>query len=127
MKIQRAKSAKSAYEYGCDLRRLYPWEDVANPFWGSAIASVRAGEKTSMHGHDESETFLILSGQGRMTINDESEVLEKGDIVFIPKGSSHFIENLSQSDTLDFLTIYWDSPEARAAIGAKLSTNQHDL
>jgi mannose-6-phosphate isomerase-like protein (cupin superfamily) len=127
MNIQRARSAHAKYEYGCDLRRLYPWAGVANPFWGAAIASVRVGEKTSLHGHDESETFLVLSGQGRLTIDGESEVLEQGDIVFIPKGAQHEFENLSPTATLDFLTIFWDSPEARQAIATKLANNEHDL
>lgn len=127
MHIKRAASTPSAYEYGCDLRRLYPWKGVAEPFWGAGHASVRAGERTTVDQHDESETFIVLRGQGRMVIDDESAILEEGDVVFIPKGSVHYIENTSHSDVLTFLSIFWDAPEARAKIREKLANDQDDL
>jgi len=127
LKIQRAAAASTAYEYGCDLRRLFPWEGVANPFWGAAHASVRAGERTTLDKHGESETFIMLRGQGRMVIDDESEVLEEGDIVFIPKNSVHYIENTSQSEPLTFISIFWDSPEARERIRADLLSDRDNI
>ena len=72
MNIQRFRDSQSKYEYGCDLRRIYPWAEVASPLWGTAIASVRPNECTTPHSHNEFETFLVLSGQGRMTIEDET-------------------------------------------------------
>ena len=112
MHIQFAKDAKSAYEYGCDLRRLYPWQDVSDPLWGSAIASVRPGESTSPHSHDEEETFLILSGRGEISIDGETAEVTKGDMIYLPRNSYHTIKNLSNEERLDFLTIFWGSPEA---------------
>lgn len=114
MHIQFARNAESAYEYGCDLRRLYPWPGVADPLWGSAIASVRVGESTTRHAHDEHETFLFLSGRGRITIGDETEVVTGGDMVYIPLEVEHEVENLSETEPLTFLTIFWGSPEAKA-------------
>jgi mannose-6-phosphate isomerase-like protein (cupin superfamily) len=110
--VQYAKEGKSRYEYGCDLRRLYPWNGVADPLWGSAIASVRPGERTTPHDHDEEETFLILAGRGLITVDGEEAEVGVGDLIFLPRGSHHTIRNLSQSERLDFLTIYWGSPEA---------------
>lgn len=112
MHVQFQREARSDYEYGCDLRRLYPWPGVADPLWGGAIASVRPGESTSPHAHDEEETFLFLSGRGEMTINDEVEEVTAGDIVFIPRNSHHTVRNLSDEARLDFLSIFWGSPEA---------------
>lgn len=114
MHIQYAKESNSKYEYGCDLRRLYPWRDVADPLWGSAIASVRPGESTSPHSHDEEETFLILSGQGSISVDNETAEVSTGDLIFLPRNSYHTIKNLSDEERLDFLTIFWGSPEANA-------------
>lgn len=127
MKIKRAINTPSSYEYGCDLRRLYPWKGVAEPFWGAGHASVRAGERTSTDQHDESETFIVLRGQGRIVIDGESAILDEGDVVFIPKGSVHYIENTSQTERLNFLSIFWDAPEARARLREKLLNDQNDL
>jgi oxalate decarboxylase/phosphoglucose isomerase-like protein (cupin superfamily) len=117
LQISRAQKAVSAYEYGCDLRRIYPWPGVADPaFWGAAIASVRPGEATSPHSHDEEETFLIMSGKGLITVDGERETVEAGDVIYLPRGSTHTLANASTEERLDFLTIFWGSPEARRAI-----------
>ncbi len=121
MHIQRKKEAVVKYEYGTDLRRIYPWKGITDPiYWGSAIATVRPGECTTPHAHDEFETFIVLSGTGRMEIESEQEVMTEGDIVFIPKNKRHQFQNLSNEVPLVFISIYWDSPEAREQIKAHL-------
>jgi mannose-6-phosphate isomerase-like protein (cupin superfamily) len=121
MHIARARSAQTAYEYGCDLRRLYPWAGVADPLWGSAIASVRPGEATTPHAHDEEETFIILAGTGTITIDGAADQVETGDVIYLPRGSRHTIANASISERLDFLTIFWGSPEARARMAEEVA------
>src|SRR5207237_4604947 len=112
MHIQIQRDANSSYEYGCDLRRLYPWEGVSGPLWGSAIASVRPNESTTAHSHDEEETFLILSGHGEITVDGEVREISQGDVIYLPRFSHHQVKNLSGEQRLDFLTIFWGSPEA---------------
>lgn len=106
------KNAVQNYEYGCDLQRLYPWEGVTDPFWGSAMASVRPGEATTPHDHNEKETFIVLSGKGKLFIDDESHEMNFGDVAYIPENSHHWFENLSSEEPLVFLSIFWDSPES---------------
>ena len=112
MIISRRNDAQTQYEYGCDLRRLYPWEKVADPLWGSAMASVRPNEATTAHSHDEHETFIIIHGRGEITVDGCSETMSYGDVVFLPRNSHHTIRNLSGTDRLDFITIFWGSPES---------------
>jgi mannose-6-phosphate isomerase-like protein (cupin superfamily) len=123
MHLIRRREAVTAYEYGCDLQRLYPWEGVVDTFWGAAIAHVQPGECTTPHAHDESETFVILSGSGTLCIDDESERLEAGDVAYIPKNASHCFKNESADTELSFLTIFWDSPESMQKIRAALLLN----
>lgn len=127
MKLQRAREQTTKFEYGCDLRRLYPWPATVRPNWGAAIASVRPGEATTPHAHDESETFLVLSGCGRMRVGTETEVLEQGDVVYIPKNVDHQFENSSSESPLVFLSIYWDSPEARTRLRGVLADGAEDV
>jgi oxalate decarboxylase/phosphoglucose isomerase-like protein (cupin superfamily) len=110
--IARSSGAEKKYEYGCDLRRLFPWPGVAEPFWGSAIASVRPNEATSPHSHDEEETFIILSGGGDISIDGETASVERGDVIYLPRNSHHTIRNTSGKEPLEFLTIFWGSPDA---------------
>jgi mannose-6-phosphate isomerase-like protein (cupin superfamily) len=112
VKISRSGDAKVAYEYGCDLRRLFPWPGVVDPLWGSAIASVRPNEATSPHSHDEEETFIILNGNGVIAVDGQSSAVQRGDVIYLPRNSHHTIRNTSASDPLEFLTIFWGSVEA---------------
>ncbi len=61
MHIQYKSQSTSMYEYGCDLRRLFPWKEVAAPSWGGGIASVRPGEATTPHSRHlkRQETVLL--------------------------------------------------------------------
>lgn len=115
--IHRVEASETKYEYGCDLRRIYPWRDVADPaFWGSAIASVRVGEATTPHSHDEEETFVVMAGDGVITVDGETAQASAGDVIYLPRGSTHSFANLRDDQPLVFLTIFWGSPEAYAAI-----------
>jgi methionyl-tRNA synthetase len=126
MYIQYKSQSASRYEYGCDLRRLFPWKGVVTPSWGSCIASIRPGEATTPHSHDEFETFLVLSGSGHMTIEDETALLQEGDVVYIEKKRTHHFANASIYEPLVFLSIFWDSPEARQRLRKVLESDQAD-
>lgn len=125
IQVQKASDAEVNYEYGCDLRRLYPWDGVADPvFWGSAIASVRPNECTTAHSHDEDESFVVMSGTGTIHVDDESTSVGAGDVIYLPRNSTHRFQNDSGQDPLVFLTIYWGSPEAKAALAQTLRVGE---
>ena len=51
-----------------------------------------------LHKHDQhTENIYVLKGKGEMTLNDEKFVIQKGDYLNIPKGSSHSLKVLSSS------------------------------
>lgn len=53
--------------------------------------------KNSVQAHyhaDHTEIVEILSGKGRMTLNGQTFIVHKHDIVVIPKGSVHSVVNL---------------------------------
>lgn len=51
------------------------------------------------HFHEDmDEVFIIISGKVRMRIDNEEEVLEKRDAVFVPMKSIHQMENIGNSD-----------------------------
>lgn len=97
-------------EYGGAFRRLYPWDGVATPPWGSAYMTVGAGEHSVAHAHDEEETFLFLSGEGLMHVDAETRPVIAGDVVYLPRFSKHFVENTG-TEKLDFLCVWWGAPE----------------
>ena len=51
------------------------------------------------------ETWIILSGEGLMTIDDKNHQVFKGSQIFIPTKSKHRIENTSSTDILEFIEV----------------------
>lgn len=69
-----------------------------------AHAEVAPGERTKAHRLTTAEVYYILSGQGRMHIDAESDRVEAGCAVYIPPGAAQHIENTGRND-LVFLCI----------------------
>ncbi len=68
-----------------------------------AEATVAPGKKTATHYHTKSEEiYYILRGEGRMTIEIESQNVKKGDGIIILPGKWHSIANTG-NENLVFL------------------------
>lgn len=63
-----------------------------------AHAVVRPGKKTKPHRLKTSEVYYIISGKGRMFIDNESEEVEPGSAIDIPPHSKQYIENTGNAD-----------------------------
>ena len=51
------------------------------------------------HSHDAfDETIYGLDGAATVTLEDRKVLVERGDVLFIPRGSVHLIENLAAVD-----------------------------
>jgi mannose-6-phosphate isomerase-like protein (cupin superfamily) len=69
-----------------------------------AHAIVKADLKTIPHKLKTSEVYYIISGSGRMFINDESQDVGPGCAIDIPPGAKQYIENTGDTD-LEFICI----------------------
>lgn len=68
--------------------------------------SLEVGATIGMHVHEtSSEIIYILSGDGKVLIDDGIEYLKAGDCHYCPKGHSHSLQNNSQSELLVFFAV----------------------
>jgi len=64
---------------------------------------VKPGQRQSYQTHSKrAEAWIILSGEGKITIDDEESSVGPAAIVMITPGMKHRIENLSKTDNLVF-------------------------
>ncbi|MBP2327234.1 mannose-6-phosphate isomerase-like protein (cupin superfamily) [Kibdelosporangium banguiense] len=94
-------------ENNCDLRRIFPWQDVVVPPWNSSLVSIRPHESSKEHSHATDETFIFTGGSGTVRIGDEQRAVEVGDVFYIPHDNNHVVTNTSDSEPLTFVSIYW--------------------
>lgn len=90
---------------GTKLRELlHPDKQPLELRYSLAHATVLAGQTSMLHSLKTSEVYYILSGRGEMSIDDETQILEPGDAVYIPPNAKQLIRNLGE-EPLVFICI----------------------
>ena len=69
-----------------------------------AHATLAVGETSDPHALKTSEVYYILSGEGEMHIDDETQHVGPGDTVYIPPNARQFIHSCG-TEPLAFLAI----------------------
>ena len=77
---------------------LHPDKAPLDLRYSLAHAKVPIGKTTYLHSLKTSEIYYILEGKGKMFINDETEILEPGDTVYIPPLAKQCIENIGDQE-----------------------------
>ena len=68
------------------------------------------GSSTGLHVHLRAdEFFYVLSGRGTVVLADQEVSIEPGDVIFVPKGHDHKLENTDSDRPLELL-FFLDKP-----------------
>ena len=103
---------------GCSIKELlHPARLGIELGFSLAVAEVAAGESTFRHVLSHDEVYYLIAGRGRMHIDDDTQMVQPGDAVMIPRNSVQWIENTGD-ETLKFVAIV--SPPWSATIDRRL-------
>lgn len=83
---------------------LHPDKQPLALRYSLAHATLPVGQTSQSHALKTSEVYYILSGRGEMHIEDETQLVEPGDAVYIPPNARQFIHN-SGNEPLVFICI----------------------
>ena len=83
---------------------LHPDKADVELRYSLAHAVVKPGQTSYQHRLRTSEVYYILEGEGIMYIDEESEKVKKGNMIYIPPDANQCIRNTGVSD-LVFLCI----------------------
>ena len=72
---------------------LHPDKQPVALRYSLAHATLPVGKTSQPHSLTTSEVYYILSGQGEMHIDDETQIVSSGDAVYIPPNTRQFIRN----------------------------------
>jgi|RhiMetdeSRZDD1v2_1073273.scaffolds.fasta_scaffold12558_2 oxalate decarboxylase/phosphoglucose isomerase-like protein (cupin superfamily) len=115
--LNKMNGSELKHEYGLDGKRLLPWNGLNAPY-GGAYCIVRKGTRSLSHINEplgEAELFIGISGVGKVWVGQTSYEVQKGDTLFIPPGTTHYVENESAED-FHFYAIWWDIGSATSYI-----------
>lgn len=72
---------------------LHPDKQPVALRYSLAHATLPVGKTSQPHSLTTSEVYYILSGQGEMHIDDQTQIVSSGDAVYIPPKTRQFIRN----------------------------------
>ena len=70
--------------------------------------TVKAGYALGGAAHEEDEIYYILSGTGKLRLDDEIIDIAGGQVIFIPAGCFHALDNTASSEDMCILTFWRD-------------------
>lgn len=97
---------------GYELKPMLVGEEHTDAY-SVDLMRVAAGGFSEAHTDRGRHAFVILTGQGRLTVDGEPFDFRQGDVVKVPAGSLHALYNVADAP-LEFLAIY-DPPRRRKA------------
>ena len=65
-----------------------------------AIANLEKGKTIESHRDPMEEIYFVLSGEGEMSVDEETRHVRPGDATWIPAGLAHSLTNSSEKDLL---------------------------
>ena len=82
-----------------------PWGSFSiiqhDPAYKIKRIEVKPGARLSYQYHNKrSEVWVIIQGEGLITLNDKVNNYKKGDTILIPKKTKHRIENKGNDNTI---------------------------
>ena len=70
--------------------------------------TVKAGYALGGAAHEEDEIYYILSGKGKLQLDDKIVEIAQGQVIFIPAGCFHALDNRESEEDLCILTFWRD-------------------
>jgi len=70
--------------------------------------TVKAGYALGGAAHEEDEIYYILSGKGKLRLDDKIIDVYADQVIFIPAGCFHALDNSQSSEDLKILTFWRD-------------------
>lgn len=90
---------------GCLIREwVHPKNDSIELPYSVAMATVAAGKQSYKHKLEQTEMYIIFSGQGMMHIDEEQQLVNSGEAILVPAKAIQWIENTADED-LCFIAI----------------------
>src|SRR5215210_5391372 len=78
---------------------------------------VAPGSRQRPHGHPSEQVYVITAGRGRMLVGEEEREVGAGELVYVPSGAVHGIENASE-EVLTYVSAATPALDAEVAYDA---------
>ncbi len=88
--------------------------DLPDVGFTATWVDVAPGSRQRPHYHPSEQFYVVTAGRGRMLVDGEEREVGPGDLVYLPSGAVHGIENAS-GKTLTYVSAATPALDAEAA------------
>ncbi|MFD2421780.1 class I tRNA ligase family protein [Amycolatopsis pigmentata] len=114
MNISTFSEEALSKSFGIDTSAVDPGA-VAEIGVGAAWGRVAPGVRSLTHQHDETETWVIVTGAGELTVDGEQYPVGARSVVRFDPFETHYVTNTGETDLL-LVSFFWrDGPRAAEA------------
>jgi len=71
---------------------------IDGDYFVQGLTVIYPGGSVPLHDHEAVESYTILSGEGQMLVDGQSEPVRQYDCVYLEKGQKHSLENTGKTD-----------------------------
>lgn len=90
---------------GCRIQELlHPKNDPVTLSYSIAFATLEPGKNSYRHKLEQTEVYYLLSGNGLMHIDAETQAVKPGDVIFIPAQATQWLDNTGD-EKIEFIAI----------------------
>ena len=108
--FQAASESTSEDEYGCQFRRILPWDKSGPSDTGMGVSTIAPGGTTTQHSHEDYEQFYVVRGVGIAHVDEEVTPIGPGDAFVVRSNQTHFFTNASETDELELVSVWSIGP-----------------
>src|SRR5829696_9340673 len=89
-------------------------EDLSDVGLTATWVDVAPGHRQRPHEHPSEQVYVITAGSGRMLVGEEERQVGSGNLIYVPPGAVHGIENTSE-EVLTYISAATPALDAEAA------------
>lgn len=78
------------------------WDDPETDLTATWVR-VEPAAAQAVHSHDPEQVYVIVAGEGLMTVDGEERPVSAGDLIHVPSNADHGIENTG-GETLEYVS-----------------------
>ena len=103
MYVRSTADAPLRQRQGMTTRILLEAGDAAGADMAVTWVEVGPGARQGEHRHTPQQVYVVVAGQGRMHVADETRDLTAGDLAYVPPDAPHYIVNTG-SEALQYIS-----------------------
>lgn len=111
VKISSIDEKELSHAYGILCASVFTDIETSRNSTELTFCRILPGLESTLHSHYENEFFYVIKGEGMMTIDHAKTQVKAGDIIEIHAFCKHSLKNSNPIESLEFLSIYSQTPK----------------